>query len=107
VPGGRPPQASLIASVLRMRYSGGRSARLRYPGLRGWSVLVLAPAAALVAALLSGETLLAHWTQTFMGAAGAFLAQFFPLFRAGAPTARATSTSSSPASSDRSSPSSR
>ncbi len=72
---------------------------------RGWSVLVLAPAAALVAALLSGEPLLAHWTQTFMGAAGAFLAQFFPLFRAGAPTARATSTSSSPASSDRSSPS--
>ena len=30
---------------------------------RGWSVLVLAPLAALVAALASGEPLLAHWTQ--------------------------------------------
>ena len=51
---------------------------------RGWSVLVLAPAAALVAALLAGEPLLAHWTQTFMGAAAGFLAQFFPLFLLGA-----------------------
>ena len=51
---------------------------------RGWSVLVLAPAAALVAALASGEPLLAHWTQTFMNSAGAFLAQFFPLFLLGA-----------------------
>ena len=51
---------------------------------RGWSVLVLAPAAALVAAFASGEPLLAHWTQTFMNSAGAFLAQFFPLFLLGA-----------------------
>ena len=51
---------------------------------RGWSVLVLAPAAALVAALASGEPLLAHWTQTFMNSAGGFLAQFFPLFLLGA-----------------------
>ena len=50
----------------------------------GWSVLVLAPAAALVVALAAGEPLLAHWTMTFMGAAGAFLAQFFPLFLLGA-----------------------
>ena len=45
---------------------------------RGWSVLVLAPAAALVAAAFGGEPLLANWTQTFMGSAAAFLAQFFP-----------------------------
>ncbi len=51
---------------------------------RGWSVLVLAPLAALVAALASGEPLLAHWTQTFMGAAAGFVAQFFPLFLLGA-----------------------
>ncbi|MCC6778004.1 MAG: GntP family permease [Hyphomicrobiales bacterium] len=51
---------------------------------RGWSVLLLAPAAALVAALISREPLLAHWTQTFMGAAAQFLAQFFPLFLLGA-----------------------
>ena len=51
---------------------------------RGWSVLILAPLAALVAALASGEPLLANWTQTFMGAAGGFLAQFFPLFLLGA-----------------------
>jgi len=51
---------------------------------RGWSVLLLAPAAALLAALFSGEPLLAHWTQTFMGSAARFLAQFFPLFLLGA-----------------------
>ena len=51
---------------------------------RGWSVLLLAPAAALVAALVAGEPLLAHWTQTFMGSAAQFLAQFFPLFLLGA-----------------------
>jgi H+/gluconate symporter-like permease len=51
---------------------------------RGWSVLLLAPIAALVAALFSGEPLLAHWTQTFMGSAAAFLARFFPLFLLGA-----------------------
>ncbi len=51
---------------------------------RGWSVLILAPLAAMVAALFSGEPLLAHWTQTFMGATGGFLAQFFPLFLLGA-----------------------
>jgi len=51
---------------------------------RGWSVLLLAPAAALIAALASGEPLLAHWTQTFMNSAGGFLAQFFPLFLLGA-----------------------
>src|SRR5215475_4333880 len=51
---------------------------------RGWSVLLLAPLAGLVAALAAGEPLLAHWTQTFMGAAAGFLAQFFPLFLLGA-----------------------
>jgi H+/gluconate symporter-like permease len=51
---------------------------------RGWSVLLLAPVAALIAALFSREPLLAHWTQTFMGSASGFLAQFFPLFLLGA-----------------------
>src|SRR5712664_1727581 len=51
---------------------------------RGWSVLLLAPAAALIAAAVSREPLLAHWTQTFMGSAAQFLAQFFPLFLMGA-----------------------
>jgi H+/gluconate symporter-like permease len=51
---------------------------------RGWSVLLLAPAAAVVAALFGGQPLLANWTQTFMGSAAAFLAQFFPLFLLGA-----------------------
>ncbi len=51
---------------------------------RGWSVLLLAPLAASVAALFSGEPLLAHWTQTFMTGAAGFLAQFFPLFLLGA-----------------------
>lgn len=51
---------------------------------RGWSVLLLAPVAAMVAALLSGQPLLAHWTQTFMGSAAGFIAQFFPMFLLGA-----------------------
>src|SRR3974390_2105438 len=51
---------------------------------RGWSVLLLAPIAAVTAALFSGEPLLAHWTQTFMTSASRFLAQFFPLFLLGA-----------------------
>ena len=51
---------------------------------RGWSVLLLAPAVALLAAALAGEPLLAHWTQTFMGSAAQFIAQFFPIFILGA-----------------------
>jgi H+/gluconate symporter-like permease len=51
---------------------------------RGWSVLVLAPAGALVAALAASEPLLAHWTLTYMGSAAGFLASFFPLFLLGA-----------------------
>jgi H+/gluconate symporter-like permease len=51
---------------------------------RGWSVLLLAPLAALIAAIFSREPLLAHWTQTFMTSAAGFLAQFFPLFLLGA-----------------------
>ena len=46
--------------------------------------MLLAPAAALVAALFGGEPLLANWTQIFMGSAARFLAQFFPLFLLGA-----------------------
>jgi H+/gluconate symporter-like permease len=51
---------------------------------RGWSVLLLAPAASLIAAAAAREPLLAHWTLTFMGGAAKFLAQFFPLFLLGA-----------------------
>jgi H+/gluconate symporter-like permease len=51
---------------------------------RGWSVLLLAPVVALLAAALAGEPLLAHWTQTFMGSAAQFVAQFFPIFLLGA-----------------------
>jgi H+/gluconate symporter-like permease len=59
-------------------------ALLIWLALRGWSVLLLAPAAALIAAAFAGEPLLATWTQTFMTAAATFLAQFFPLFLLGA-----------------------
>ena len=47
---------------------------------RSWTILLLAPLAAAVAALFSGQPMLAHWTQTFMPAAAGFVAQFFPLF---------------------------
>ncbi len=56
-----------------------------YLAYRGISVLVLAPALALLAALFAGEsTLLAIYTQIFMKATGAFIISFFPLFLAGA-----------------------
>src|SRR5580692_10160818 len=51
---------------------------------RGWSILLLAPGAALVAALFAGGPLLAYWTQTFMDSASRFVAQFFPIFLLGA-----------------------
>ena len=51
---------------------------------RGWSVLLLAPAAAIIAAGLSGDPLLARWTQTFMASGAQFLMQFFPIFLLGA-----------------------
>jgi H+/gluconate symporter-like permease len=51
---------------------------------RGWSVLLLAPFAALVAALFGGEPLLANLTQVFMVSAAGFVAQFFPIFLLGA-----------------------
>jgi H+/gluconate symporter-like permease len=47
-------------------------------------VLLLAPAAAILAAGLAWEPLLAHWTQTFMGSAAKFIMQFFPIFLLGA-----------------------
>jgi H+/gluconate symporter-like permease len=51
---------------------------------RGWSILLLAPAVAVLAAGLAGEPLLAHWTQTFMGSAARFIMQFLPIFLLGA-----------------------
>jgi H+/gluconate symporter-like permease len=57
---------------------------LMWLSFRGWSILLLAPAAALIAAFASGEPLLAHLTQVFMTGAAHFLAQFFPLFLLGA-----------------------
>jgi H+/gluconate symporter-like permease len=47
---------------------------------RGWSVLLLAPLAALIAALFSREPLLAHWTQTFMVSAAGFWRSSFRCF---------------------------
>lgn len=55
--------------------------RLAY---KGYSMLLVPPAAALVAAAFSGEPLLAKWTLTFMRGAANFIANFFPLFLLGA-----------------------
>jgi hypothetical protein len=51
---------------------------------RGWSILLLAPGAALIAAAFAGGPTLPYWTQTFMDNASRFVAQFFPLFLLGA-----------------------
>ena len=58
-------------------------ALLMWLAYRGRSVLLVAPLSALVAAAFSGEPLLAHWTQTFMGGAARFIAQWFPMFLLG------------------------
>jgi H+/gluconate symporter-like permease len=58
-------------------------ALLMWLAYRGWSILLVSPLAALIAAGLSGEPLLIHWTQTFMGGAAQFVAQWFPLFLLG------------------------
>lgn len=58
-------------------------ALLMWFAYRGWSILLLSPAAALLAVLISGEPLLAHWTHTFMGGTAGFVARWFPLFLLG------------------------
>jgi H+/gluconate symporter-like permease len=58
-------------------------ALLMWLAYRGWSVLLAAPAAALVAAAISGEPLLAHWTETFMRGTSRFVFQWFPMFLLG------------------------
>lgn len=52
---------------------------------QGMSVLILAPAMALLAVLLNGDfqTLLPVYTQVFMKAMGGYLIQYFPLFLLG------------------------
>ena len=77
----RPHLTPMLLGLLGILAGLGLLIWLSY---RGWSVLLLAPAAALVAAAAAGEPLLAHWTETFMGGAAKFLAQFFPLFLLGA-----------------------
>jgi H+/gluconate symporter-like permease len=55
---------------------------LMYLAYRGMSVLILAPAMALLAVLLSGNVaeLLPIYTQVFMKAMGGYVIQYFPLF---------------------------
>jgi H+/gluconate symporter-like permease len=50
---------------------------------RGFTLLLAAPIAAIVAAAFSGEPLLAKWTLTFMTGAANFVRNLFPLFLLG------------------------
>ena len=56
---------------------------LIFLAFRGFTLLLAAPAAAIVAAAFSGEPLLARWTLTFMEGTGRFIINFFPLFLLG------------------------
>jgi H+/gluconate symporter-like permease len=58
-------------------------ALLMWLAYRGWSILLAAPAAALLTALIAGEPLLAHWTETFMRGTSRFVFQWFPMFLLG------------------------
>jgi H+/gluconate symporter-like permease len=51
---------------------------------RGWSILLLAPAASILVAAFAGGRLVPYWTQIFMDSAARFVAQFFPIFLLGA-----------------------
>ena len=54
---------------------------LIFLAFRGFTLLLAAPVAAIVAAAFSGEPLLAKWTITFMQGTARFIANFFPLHR--------------------------
>jgi len=56
---------------------------LIFLAFKGYSLLLAAPAAAIVAAACSGEPVLAKWTLTFMRGTGGFITNFFPLFLLG------------------------
>ena len=56
---------------------------LIFLAFRGFTLLLAAPAAAIVAAAFSGEPVLAKWTLTFMEGTGRFIINFFPLFLLG------------------------
>jgi H+/gluconate symporter-like permease len=56
---------------------------LIFLAFRGYTLLLAAPVAAMVAAAFSGEPLLAKWTLTFMQGTGRFITNFFPLFLLG------------------------
>ncbi|MCG5233808.1 GntP family permease [Xanthobacter oligotrophicus] len=56
---------------------------LIFLAFRGFSLLLAAPIAAMLAAAFSGEPLLAKWTLTFMRGTGGFVINFFPLFLLG------------------------
>jgi H+/gluconate symporter-like permease len=58
-------------------------ALLIFLAFRGFTLLLAAPAAAIVAAAFSGEPILAKWTLTFMQSTGGFITNFFPLFLLG------------------------
>ena len=58
---------------------------LMYLAFRGFTLILLGPAAALLAVALTGSLpVLAAYTQIFMGNAGSFIIAFFPLFMLGA-----------------------
>jgi H+/gluconate symporter-like permease len=56
---------------------------LIFLAFRGYTLLLAAPVAAIVAAAFSGEPVLAKWTLTFMQGTARFIANFFPLFLLG------------------------
>jgi H+/gluconate symporter-like permease len=56
---------------------------LIFLAFRGFTLLLAAPGAAIVAAAFSREPILAKWTFTFMQGTGGFIISFFPLFLLG------------------------
>ena len=77
---GGPPLSPYLVGLLGILVA---LALLIFLAFRGFTLLLAAPAAAIVAAVFSREPILADWTITFMRAAANFIGNFFPLFLLG------------------------
>nr|WP_312579350.1 GntP family permease [Sedimentibacter sp.] len=57
---------------------------LIYGAMKGWSIIILAPIGALIAAATSGKDLLPMYTMDYMTGVGEYIIKWFPMFLMGA-----------------------
>lgn len=57
---------------------------LMFGAMRGWPIIILAPVAAILAAITAGENAFLMYTETYMQGVGAYIMSWFPMFLLGA-----------------------